>query len=132
LRLAAGREYGRHRSLKEHPPGPEGPDEAHGVGCGARGGDACAAAGGHGRGGGAEVLLGGDGNDTIDARDAALDERIDCGSGVGDVVNADLVDRPLFIRPFGPSGCESRLFFASDDGPPKKGPRSAVRSVRIR
>ena len=72
---------------------------------------------------GADTLLGGDGDDIIDARDAARDARINCGPGAGDVVNADLLDRPLFLRTrvdffLGSHGCEVRNFFASDDGPP--------------
>jgi hypothetical protein len=75
-------------------------------------------------GAGADVLLGGDGNDTLDARDGIRDQAIDCSSGAGDVVSADLADRPLFgpvgsrSSPFVPNGCEQRLFSASDDGPP--------------
>lgn len=67
--------------------------------------------------GGPDALFGEGGDDTLDARDGVRDGRINCGSGT-DAVTADLADQPLFIRPFGPSGCESRLFFARDDGPP--------------
>ncbi len=82
---------------------------------------------------GADTLLGGDGDDTIDARDGARDARINCGPGAGDVVDADLVDRPLFVRTrvdffLGSTGCEVRNFFANDDGPPG---RLVGRALRI-
>jgi Ca2+-binding RTX toxin-like protein len=69
---------------------------------------------------GADTLLGGDGDDTIDARDGARDARINCGAGAGDVADADLADRVLFLatRTGGESGCEVRNLFAIDDGPP--------------
>ncbi len=67
--------------------------------------------------GGADALRGQEGDDTLDARDGIRDQSVNCGPGT-DVVTADLLDQPLFVRPFAPSGCESRLFFATDDGPP--------------
>jgi hypothetical protein len=59
------------------------------------------------------VLVGGDGDDTIEARDGIRDALIDCGAGAADVATIDLQD--LRTRT---TGCESVRFFASDDGPP--------------
>ncbi|MCC6832446.1 MAG: hypothetical protein IT200_13955 [Thermoleophilia bacterium] len=78
-------------------------------------------------GDGADVLLGGPGGDTIDAREGAADERIDCGPG-NDILYGDLADlkpsRGAFPRV---TGCEDASFFAVDDGPPA---RIGTRTVR--